>query len=234
MGNIPLSAIDVVVAVVLLGSAGFAFMRGFVHEVLAIAAWAGAVFAALYGFEPVKPFFRAHIGMVWAADALAALSLFLVTLLVLSIATKAASRRVQNSALGSVDSSLGFVFGLARGAILVCLAYMIVVWVVDPKPDEPPAWLASSKTRPWLERGSSMLRDLAPEGFGAAEGQARSVSDDVRRAQELEKTYRSLTAPQPTAPAAAGGTARKDEKAPGGYDNSQRKDMDRLFQSNQQ
>ncbi|MEW5726538.1 MAG: CvpA family protein [Pseudomonadota bacterium] len=223
MGNF--TFVDVVVAVVLLGSAGFAFMRGFVHEVLAILAWVGAVFAAMYGLAPAQPLFRQYIGAGWAADAAAALSLFLVTLLVLSLVTKALSNKVQNSALGSVDSSLGFVFGLVRGAALLCLAYMMAAWLLAP---EPPQWLAAAKTRPWLERGSALLKGMAPAQFGVAEGSAKAVSAEAQELMEAERTFRKYVAPQPAETRPAGATT--DSK---GYDPDSRGQMDRLFQTNQ-
>lgn len=225
MGNF--TFVDVVVAVVLLGSAGFAFMRGFVHEVLAILAWVGAVFAAMYGFTPAQPLFRQYIGAGWAADAAAALSIFLVSLLLLSLTTKALSNRVQNSALGSVDSSLGFVFGLVRGAALLCLAYMVAAWLFSP--DQPPQWLAQAKTRPWLERGSMLLKGFAPAEFGIAEGSAKAVSSEARELMEAERTFRKYVAPQPAAEARPVG-ARPDAKS---YDPESRGQMNRLFQTNQ-
>lgn len=230
MGNF--TFVDVVVAVVLLGSAGFAFMRGFVHEVLAILAWVGAVFAALYGFSYAQPIFRQYIGTAWAADIAAAASLFLVTLLVLSLATKAVANRVRNSALNSVDSSLGFVFGLARGAVLLCLAYMLVAWVVGT--EQQPDWLAQARTKPWLDRGAQALHALAPEGFGSAEGKTKAVSAEAQQLIEAEKTFRKYVAPQPAAPvpADAKGTGG-DKPASQGYDRDSRGQMDRLFQTNQ-
>lgn len=227
MGNLPISAVDVVVAVVLLGSALFAFMRGFVHEVLAIAGWVGAAFGTLHGLPYVRPWFREHIGMAWAADATAALSLFLIILLALSMLTKAVSERVRKSALNSVDSSLGFVFGIARGAVLLCLAYMVVAWMFQP--EDPPDWLANARSRPWLERGVRLLQGLAPEGFGAAEAKAGKLSEEARRALEAEKAFRAMTSPQLPENGPATG---KDERRPS-YDTTSRREMDRLFQSNQ-
>jgi membrane protein required for colicin V production len=228
MGNLSITPVDAVVAVVLLASAGFAFMRGFVHEVLSIAAWVGAAFAAMYGLPVARPFFRSHIGAAWAADAAAAVSIFLVSLLICSILTKAIANRVRNSALNSVDSSLGFVFGLIRGAALVCLAYMLAAWVFQ---SDLPGWLADAKSRPWLERGASLLRGLAPEGFGTAENGTKAVSEEARKAMELEKTYRSLTSPQPVAPTAP--ATREDKPGAASYDRTERNEMNRLFQSNQ-
>lgn len=224
MGNF--TFVDVVVAIVLLGSAGFAFLRGFVHEVLAILAWVGAVFAALYGFGYAQPIARQYIHAAWAADAAAGLSLFLVTLLVLSLVTKAAANRVRNSALNSVDSSLGFVFGLLRGGVLLCLAYMVVAWLVGT--EQQPDWLAQARTKPWLERGSAALARLAPEGFGSAEGKAKAVSAEAQQMIEAERTFRKYVAPLPASPG-----QEQQEGAPAqGYDKDSRGQMDRLFQTN--
>jgi membrane protein required for colicin V production len=227
MGNLPITAVDIIVAVVLLGSAGFAFMRGFVHEVLSITAWVGAAFAALYGFKHVQPFFRGQIGSTLVADIAAGAVLFLATLLILSIITKMVADRVRRSALNSVDSSLGFVFGLVRGAVLVSLAYMGMVMVTE----EPPTWLAEAKSRPWLERGSGWLRGLAPEGFGAAEGAARQAGKDARDLRQAEETFRKYVAPQPTSGSPDG--KKTGDKSGQGYDKESRSQLDRLIQTNQ-
>lgn len=228
MANLPFTAVDVVVAVVLLGSALFAFMRGFVHEVLAITAWVGAVFAVLHGLPTARPYFRDYIGPGWAADAAAGLTLFLVTLLLLSMLTKAVADRVRRSALNSVDSSLGFLFGLARGAVLLCLAYMLGDWLLHTRhPAEPPTWLAEARTRPWLERGSALLRNLAPEGFGTAEAAAKEASAAAKPLVEAERTFQKYVSPLPTAPAEP-----RDPKG-SGYDRESRSQMERLIQTKQ-
>jgi membrane protein required for colicin V production len=247
MGNLNITAVDVVVAVVVLGSAGFAFLRGFVHEVLSITSWVGAVFATLYGFAHVQPFFRSQIGAAWAADAAAGASLFLITLLALSLLTKRVSDSVRRSALNSVDSSLGFVFGLVRGAVLMSLAYMSAAWLFDT-PEQQPSWLAESRSRPWLERGATLLQGLAPAGFGKAESAAREASAETRQLLEAEKTFQKFVVPQPVAqpnPAPAPsqpapalpGTAIKPPPQPpaakGGYDNESRSQMERLIRSTQ-
>ena len=236
MGNLNITAVDVVVAVVLLGSAGFAFMRGFVHEVLSITSWVGAIFATLYGFPLAQPYFRAHIGTAWVADAAAGAALFLVTLLVLSLVTKRVADSVRKSALNSVDSSLGFVFGLARGAVLLSLAYMSVAWLFDG-PEQQPSWLAESKSRPWLERGATLLQSLAPANLGAkAEGKTREVSAEARQLMEAEKTFQKFVSPQPATPqphADGKGDGKTGGHPNQGYDTESRTQMERLIRSNQ-
>lgn len=226
--------VDGIVAVVLLGSAGMAFMRGFVHEVLAIGAWAGAGFVAWWGFPHVQPWFRGQIAAPLVADAVAALALFLVALLVLSLVTRAVAATVRNSALNSVNSSLGFVFGLVRGALVLSVAYIGVTWLVRPEP--PPGWLENARTRPWLQRGADLVQTALPEGFGRTGKPAEAVAAAVHatgnleqdmKAAELLRNAGGLALPQPAAPAIAAGKAGQ----PQGYGKDERREMDRLFQT---
>ncbi|MBC7906514.1 MAG: CvpA family protein [Rhodospirillaceae bacterium] len=244
MGNF--TAVDIIVAVVMLGLAAFSFFRGFVHQVLAIGAWIGAGAATFYGFSLARPFVRSHIDSALGADVATAVSLFLISLLALSILTKAISDRVRRSALNSVDSSLGFVFGLALGGLLACLLYLGVTWFTGP---EQPDWLAQAKTRPWLERGSAMLKGFAPEGFGSAEHKTKAVSGEARELMETEQKFRQFVSPLPASPvedkrgpakpgelsnpAAKPGEATSSAKPAKGYDKESRGQLDRLFQTNQ-
>jgi membrane protein required for colicin V production len=228
--------VDGVVAVVLLASAGMAFLRGFVHEVLAIGAWAGAAFVAYAGFPTAQPWFRGQIASAQLADVAAGLSLFIVALVIFSLVTKSVANRVRRSALNSVDSSLGFVFGLVRGALVLSVAYIGVTWLIAP--DEPPTWLAQAKTRPWLQRGAALIEGMLPEGFGRGERRDDTQSrphatgnllEDVKRAEDLAATVGgALALPRPAAPVQNDKAATKSQ----GYDKDQRRDMDRLFNTN--
>ena len=84
--------------------------------------------------------------------------IFIVALLALSLLTRAVSRRVQDSALNAVDRSLGFLFGLLRGAALVCLAYIPVNWLLAPS--EQPEWIRDARSRPLVEQGAAMIQSL--------------------------------------------------------------------------
>lgn len=231
---------DGFVGVVLVVSAGMAFMRGFVHEVLAIGAWIGAAIITLYGFDTAQPWFAAQISVGWAANLLTGLSLFLVSLVTLSLITKAISNQVRKSALNSVDSSLGFVFGLLRGALIISAAYYIAIeWAFDP--GELPQWLASAKTRPWMERGAAEIAKFRPHSLTAEQSSTETVTpasgdlmEDSKRGQEQfqdsnKVTAQSLAAPKPSASAVTAETGKKIK----GYDKDERREMDRLFRNTQ-
>ncbi|MGB0671171.1 MAG: CvpA family protein, partial [Rhodospirillales bacterium] len=217
MDNLPV--VDIAIAVVLILSALFAFARGFVHEILSMAGWIGAIFAAIYGFPYLKPYARDLIGIELVADLAAGLVIFIVTLIVLSIVTRTISSQVQDSALNALDRALGFLFGLVRGAIVVCLVYVLVE-VVVPR-DEQPGWLREAKAMPLVERGALVLRALVPQDtMNASEKAAEEARRRTEDAIETQRMIRGLIAPEPKA---------EPKAAQEGYEADQRRGIERLI-----
>ncbi|MSO98296.1 MAG: CvpA family protein [Rhodospirillaceae bacterium] len=229
MEAIPINGLDLAVIVVLLVSALLAFMRGFVHEILSIGAWVGAALGALYGLPLAQPFARKTIPFDWAADAAAAVVLFLAGLLILSLITSALSKTVQASALNNLDRSLGFLFGLVRAAIVLSILLIAADWLMDKS--ARPLWMQKAKTLPAIELGADTMKKLMPESFMAAEDAAKEAAGTAKDALELKQTLDRLTTPTPSAePAPKGGEGAKPAEVPG-YDNKERRDMERLLQS---
>lgn len=135
-------------------SALVALSRGLVHEVLGLAAWAGAVFAGLALREGLAPMFEPMVGEPWIAEAIAGAGAFLVVLIVLKLLVGAIARRVQDSALGGTDRALGLVFGAARGAALVVLAY-ILGGMVLPATDRWPEAVRGARALPLVGDGAA-------------------------------------------------------------------------------
>jgi membrane protein required for colicin V production len=230
MDSIPINGLDLAVIVILLVSALLAFMRGFVHEVLSIGAWVGAAFGALYGLPFAQPIARKSIPFDWAADAAAVVVLFLAGLLVLSLITNALSKTVQASALNNLDRSLGFLFGLARAAVILSILLVAADWLMDK--DSRPQWMQKAKTLPALEMGAEGLKNLMPDSFMAAEDAAKEAAGTAKDAMELKQTLDRLTQPTPSAAPAGGTTSEGADTAPEtGYDSKERRDMERLLQS---
>ena len=196
MSSLPINGLDLTVGLVLLISALLAFMRGFVQETLSIGAWIGALFGALYGTRFVHPFARKIIPLDWAADAAATVVLFLVILFLLSIVTNMVARTVQRSTLNPLDRSLGFLFGLLRGAVILCVALIIVDWLM--KADDRPEWMRTAKTMPLLEDGADILKSVVPRSFQRAEDAAKDAAAKVNEAAEMKRTLDRLNAPVPT------------------------------------
>ncbi len=156
--------VDAVVLVVLAVSAGVAFFRGLVREVLSVGAWVGAVLLAL-ALEPATARIAAQwVEPPWLAAAVAIGVVFLLVLLVLKVLIHWLAGRVQRSMLGGVDRALGLLFGLARGAVIVVLAY-IVAGLVAPDAERWPAAVREARSLPLIAEGAGVAAGLLPPEF---------------------------------------------------------------------
>ncbi len=228
MDAIPLNLLDLAALGILLISAVIAFFRGFVHEVLSIAAWVGAGFAALYGMPLLQPYTRQWIAVGWAADAAAAIGIFLVVLLALAIVTRAVSKTVQDSALNALDRSLGVLFGLARGALIIAVAFIVVTWMF-PNRENRPSWVADARGLPLMEGGADLVRALVPEDMlTEKEDQVRAAASEAEEAARkavIDQTFDRLVQPKPQAAPDGAADAKPS------YDAEQRDEMQRLIES---
>ena len=199
MTDLPVNATDLVVLAILLLSGVLALARGFVKEVLGIAGWIGAAIAALKLFPHVQPIARQHVPYQIVADALAGAGVFIVVLVVLSLISNAIARRVRDSEIGALDRSLGFVFGLVRGALVLSLAYLALVQFVPPR--EHPDWITGARSLPIVAYGARVLASVAPSEIrqsleGAAEAGAAAREQFAARAPALESLAQAIAAPE--------------------------------------
>lgn len=223
MDSFPLTLIDVVLIAVVLISAIFAFGRGFVHEALSIVGWIGAALAVIFGLPLVRPYVRDVIQPPLLADFAAGATIFILAMIILSIFTRAIASRVHGSKLSAIDRSLGFVFGLVRGAVLICLAYIPVQWLMTPQ--EQPVWIREARLQPLVEWGSAKLVSFVDSGT-VSSGPARSSQDQQRKALETEQIVRDMINPEPKTP------ETRPEHEPKGYDERERRAIDRLLEGN--
>ena len=218
--------LDLAVLGIIVLSAIFAFARGFVREALSIIAWVGAGAVTLYGFNWVYAQVDPMVHNALLSQLIAGLGLFFGSLIVLTILTGIVARMVRATGLSPVDRTLGFIFGLARGAVLVCLAYLLLDIAV-PK-DDRPSWIREAKVEPYIHEGADVLRGFLPESLksksaAAAEELIRKIDPKGAAATEAEKAMRALQTPTATPPAnptaapsppPAAGAAPKPESAP--------------------
>jgi len=216
--------IDILVIGTLLISGAFAYMRGFVHEVLSIAAWVGAVFATMYGTPVVKNFTLQVIEDPFIAALVTGILLFIGALVILSIITRRISRGVKESALGALDRALGFLFGLLRGAIIVSLVWIGYEWLTPPK--EQPEWIYEARTISMVIEGANMLKTLAPTDAQQAPNapQNKKQKDGTSLKDQGKALLDKAINAVPKAPAGSNTD---------GYGKKERSEMDRLFETSQ-
>ena len=228
--------IDILVIATLLISGAFAYARGFVHEVLSIAGWIGAAFATIYGTPVLKHFTRQFIDAPFIADLVTGVLIFIVSLAVLSIITRQVSKGVKESALGALDRALGFLFGLLRGAVIVSLVWIGYEWFVPPK--EQPEWIYEARTLPMVIQGADILKSLVPPSEPDPCADPNAPDYDPAACAEQNQGPNAPDAQQGN----NGGQSLLDKainavpKPPAnqeGYDQKERNEMDRLFETSQ-
>lgn len=220
---------DGIIVAVLLISSVLAFLRGFTSEVLSILAWVVAAVAALWLFPYGTPLFRDFISPDWLAAVASAVSIFFVTYLVVAAFTTRWAGNLLDlfDQAETLDRTLGLVFGLIRGLLIVTVAYLFFAWLV-PNPVEQPDWIRNAKLRPLVEKSAATLFTLAPT--------ESDLAPRTRRQPLIQHESRpTSTEPAANPPASASGNSQSksdtDSTQTPSYNSSERKGLDRLFEN---
>jgi len=150
---------------VMLVSGLLAMVRGFMREVLSITSWVLAAGVTLYSYQKLLPYAKQYFNSDIVAAVAVVGGVFLCTLLVVSVLTIRISDMVLDSRVGALDRTLGFLFGLARGLVIVVVAYTFFDWLV---PDSAkPSWVVHAKSRVVLAGTADWLKAQLPENAEA-------------------------------------------------------------------
>ncbi|QMU57772.1 MAG: CvpA family protein [Boseongicola sp.] len=159
--------LDGIVAVIIILSSVLAYSRGFVRETLAIGGWILAAIVAFVFAPTVEPLMKevpvlrdfiagsCDLAMIGAFAVV-----FAVALIIVSVFTPLFAGAVQRSALGGIDQGFGFLFGAARGILLVVIGMMIYEQVIV---NDPIAVIDESRTAAVYNQVSDTIMDQIPE-----------------------------------------------------------------------
>ena len=126
----PITLLDGILLGITLFSAVLAMVRGFSREVLAVASWIAAAAAAYFLYPILTPFAMNYTTSDKVAMIGSAALVFLVALILVSYITMRIADFIIDSRVGALDRTLGFVFGAARGVLLVVVAMLFFNWLV--------------------------------------------------------------------------------------------------------
>ncbi|NKB21873.1 MAG: hypothetical protein GKS01_15380 [Alphaproteobacteria bacterium] len=215
-----MSIVDISVIGIIVLSGLMAFSMGFVRVVLALLGWVGAIFSTLYLFRYAQPVAREWISIEILADGAAGLAVFLGSLIIFTMISHAIGRQIRASGLSALDRSIGLVFGLGLGVVLVSMGYIGLVWAMDlPKETaKQPQWIQEAKSRPLLKWGAGQLQRLAPKDWVTTP----ILPDDTP--ETLQKRFEKLVTPE---------TKKPTNNERDGYNQRERREMDRLIKGQQ-
>lgn len=229
--------IDIVAALVVLASALISFMRGFIREVLTIAGVVGGILAAVFIGPALAPTVRLWFGVVdgqetkklfdmipmeIVADATTYGVIFIGVVIILSVLSHVMSGAARAVGLGPVDRTLGVLFGVARGLLLLGVVYLpFHVWMGE---NEKEKLFKDSQSHYFIEQISAAMAQYLPE------------SDDVKK--QVDDTTTDLIKQKLEAQHLLGGDKKEEgkEDQPAlkpedgkGYQDEQREKLDKLF-----
>jgi membrane protein required for colicin V production len=165
----PLTYLDAGLLIVCGLSGLLAMYRGLTREVLSILSWALAAGATLYFVlfhrnvaEEIAAQYQQNPMVVQVGIGV---GIFVVVLILVHLITMRFSDAVLDSRVGMIDRMLGFVFGVARGFLLVVVAYLFFAFLAEEKSFPP--WIKDAQSLAYIQSAGqslqSALAGLLPE-----------------------------------------------------------------------
>jgi membrane protein required for colicin V production len=160
-----MTGFDIIVLLIVGVAAAGGFMRGFVQEVLSLASWGLAIFAIRFLHTDLTAFLYGFVGTPSGAAVLAFVLLLLIPYAAMRLIAGWAGKATRSSFLGPFDRVLGFGFGAVKGAIIVVMAFSILVLGYDTVwgPSGRPAWMITARTYPFINASADELVQLIAE-----------------------------------------------------------------------
>ena len=234
--------LDIVIISVLLISAVVSFFRGFIKEIMTILGLGGAALGTfLFGGafrEPLEGWLvhsddknYEYFGIIpdeYFALILSYVAVFILIFIVMAILSHFISKGAQAIGLGPVDRSLGAVFGILRGFVLVAIVYLSFSLVMSP--EDFPDWVMESRFIPVVDTATDWVVDHTDI--------ERPINDLETGVEDLEEKMDTMDRVRGEYIDDRGETGAKNapgENAPGenapGYEKQDRNAMDRLIEN---
>ncbi len=121
-----MNALDLVLLIVVLLFALRCYFRGFVEELLSMAAIILGVFLAIVFYRPAGEFLAEHLALESFTEVLGFAVVFLLVFLLIKILQGVLRSVIENINLQTLDRGLGFLLGAAEGLLLVSLLLMLM------------------------------------------------------------------------------------------------------------
>ena len=136
--------------------------RGFTTELLKLVSWFGALLITLYGVAyGASDFARRFVQPDSLADIIALGVLFFSSFLLLRFLAGKIGEGVKNSLVGILDRSLGALFGILRGLVVVAAGFLLLDYFFSDKSMD--RWTRDAQTRPLVSYSAEMLATIVPD-----------------------------------------------------------------------
>lgn len=236
--------VDILVLIVIALSAIIAFLRGFIREIFTIINVVGALAAAYYGGSMLLPYMKGWLGIDPAAEKVERLfdiipypiiaqilsygAIFILVMIILSIISHFLAETVRSVGLGAIDRTLGVIFGILRGVLLIGLLYLPLHLSVNGTSEEESVqeWFEGSRTYFYIEQTADFIAGFVPEE--AKKAIERNVEEGAETVKEngVREQLQNLD----ILPERDQKDTNNEDNRSNGYAPEFRQEMDRLFE----
>ena len=206
-----LNNLDVVFLIIVGISALVGIVRGMTKEVLSIVGWVLAA-AALYFLVPiVDPIMQQYIASKTLCSIVSGIAILIVFCIVWLLTADRLAAVVRSSKLSAVDRILGFVFGAARGAIIVILIAVMITALIPEQSKE--GVFAQSQYFKLANNTAEPLKAMIPDEWV---DKAKAKMDEYTsfKKDETDKTEKAEKTDVAATDAKAETKAAEESKAP--------------------
>jgi len=137
-----IATVDIAIAVIVVISGLISAVRGFVRETMSLIIWIAAFVVAMTFSSVVSSLLTNLIELASMRQLVAWGGLFIGTLLLGGLISFLLGKLIDSTGLGGTDKTLGLVFGVFRG-LLIVLALVIMLPKVIPV-EQDPWWMESA------------------------------------------------------------------------------------------
>lgn len=151
---------DIAFLVLILLSAVMGLIRGITKEILSLISWVGAVVMSYILFPITQSISRTYISNPMLADGVTIFGIFVIFLIILTLASHFLSSMIRQSALSGIDRSLGFGYGIIRACIILFIFELVIscMWLRNEHPD----MIKQSRFSGFMYKGSNVLYSIIP------------------------------------------------------------------------
>jgi len=226
-----LTILDYIYIAIVLASTVWATIRGGVYETIATLSWVVAAVAARFASPMLDGWMQGWFKLSESTVGTLVASYFIVffgILITVGFFNQKLRGWIQDSIMNVTDHTLGVIFGIVRGIVVMGIIYWVALWYYSDAPFLP-RWLATARTRPIMQMTAVKLDEWFVPGK-----ENKLLARDQAGTNEALEIYNNLINPAvsgkdagKSAPAPKSDSSKKDDKpasvpAETGYKSSER------------
>lgn len=193
-----LNNLDVVFLIITGVSALVGVARGMTKELLSLAGWILAAAAVFYMTPLLEPVMQKYIASKVLASVVSGMVVLIVFCVVWILTVDKIASVIRSSKLSALDRILGFMFGTARGIVIVILIAMMLTTLIPEESkkgvfaeskyfneaSECAEPLMAMVPQSWIDQFKAKSESL---GFGSAEDKEKAKEDSKEEGKEVKE-----------------------------------------------